>query len=170
MVAPSHLTAVKDESHSAQHRVEMWAEGVEMVQTNPVFGIGKGNYRNYTSMLIAHNSAIEIMGETGIPGLYLWFSLIYLAVKGLFLYRVGPYNEVDKAYATALALIMVGYIVSSMFVTLEYETLYMLLGLCAVVGNTLNEPVRFTRRDFKISSCVTLLWIVLVKAFTMAYF
>lgn len=170
MAAPSHLTGVKDESHSAQHRVEMWAEGVEMVTSHPLFGVGKGNFRIYTSALIAHNSAIEIMGETGIPGLFFWISLIYLAVKGLILYRVGPYNEVDKAYVTALALIILGYIMSSMFVTLEYETLYILLGLCAVVGNHLNEQVQFNRRDFKVTASVSILWIVLVKAFAMVYF
>ena len=170
MVAPSSLTSIKDQNNSAQHRVEMWAEGVEMVTYNPIFGIGKGNYQNYTRRLIAHNSAIEIMGETGLPGLFLWFSIVYLSMKSLFLYRAGPNNEIDKAYATALILIIVGYVVSSMFVTLEYETLYLLLGLCGVVERNSTQVIRFTAKDFKILGGATMGWVLLVKIFAMSYF
>ena len=170
MVAPSNLTSIKDQNNSAQNRVDMWAQGVEMVTHNPVFGIGKGNYRNYTSRLIAHNSAIEIMGETGLPGLFLWFALIYLSLKALFLSRAGPYNDIDKAYSTALILIIVGYVVSSMFVTLEYETLYLLLGLCGVVEKNLVQPIRLTVGEFQILGGVTVGWVLLVKIFAMSYF
>ena len=170
MAAPDHLTSIRDENKSAQHRVEVWAQGVDMVTNNPIFGIGKGNYRVYTGRLIAHSSPIEIMGETGVVGLFLWVSLIYLAVKGLFLYRAGPYNDADKAYATALALIVFGYVLSAMFVTLEYETFYFLIGLCAVVGNNLKEKVRYTRRDFAITFIVPLVWILFVKIFATLYF
>ena len=170
MAAPDHMTSIRDENKSAQHRVEVWAEGVEMVTNNPIFGIGKGNYRVYTGRLIAHSSPIEIMGETGVIGLFLWVSLIYLAVKGLFLYRAGPYNDADKAYATALALIIFGYVLSAMFVTLEYETFYFLIGLCAVVANNLKEEVRYTRRDFAITFFVPLVWILFVKTFATLYF
>ncbi len=170
IAAPDHLTSIRDENKSAQHRVEVWAQGVDMVTNNPVFGIGKGNYRVYTGRLIAHSSPIEIMGETGVIGLFLWVSLIYLAVKGLFLYRAGPYNEADKAYATALALIIFGYVLSALFVTLEYETFYFLLGLCAVVGNNLKEKVCFTRRDLAITALVPFVWILFVKTFATLYF
>jgi len=170
LLAPSHLTSVRDESNSAQYRVEMWAEGVEMVTYNPIFGIGKGNFLDYTHKLIAHNSAVEIMGETGLPGLYLWFGLIYLALKGIYLFRVGSYDETDKAYVTALGVIIIGYLASSMFVTLEYETLYFLLALGGGVGNVLKEPVKFTERDFWVVGMMTVSWVVLVKAVAMIYF
>lgn len=170
MLAPSHLTSVRDQNKSAQHRVEMWVEGVEMIQQNPLFGIGKGNFGAYTSKLIAHNSAIEIMGEMGFPGLFFWMSLLYLALRGVYLYRVGPYEEIDRNCATTLFLIIVGYLLSAMFVTLEYETLYMLLGLCAAVGNRLSEPVRFEKRDFKIMAGVTVSWVLLIKVFVNIYF
>ena len=42
MAAPSYLTDTKDANHSAQGRVDMWAKGLEMVQNNPLFGIGVG--------------------------------------------------------------------------------------------------------------------------------
>jgi O-antigen ligase len=167
--APSYLTTMQDQSNSAKHRVEMWAEGVEMVQQNPVLGIGKGNFLRYTSKLIAHNSAVEIMGETGLPGLFFWIGLLYLGLKKVALYARETDDDSNRSYAIALGLSVVGYIISSMFVTLEYETLYFLIGLCASVGFRLKEPLPFTRRDVWIVAAITLGWVVGIKAFVMVY-
>ncbi|MCR4346522.1 MAG: O-antigen ligase family protein [Sulfuricaulis sp.] len=169
MLAPSHLTTLDDSSKSTKHRVEMWIEGVEMVQHNPLFGIGKGNFLKYTSKLIAHNSSIEIMGETGLPGLFFWIGLIYLSLKNVVFYVRDTEDERDKAYATALGLSVLGYIASSMFVTLEYETFYFLLGLCAALGFRLKQPIVFTERDFWAISGMTVGWGILIKAFVIIY-
>lgn len=167
MAAPAYLTTMQDQSHSASHRLDMWSEGIEMVLQNPVFGIGKGNFQGYTGMLIAHNSSIEIMGETGLVGLFFWAGLIYLSLKNVITYVSGETNEVNKSYATALGLSVTGYLISSMFVTLEYETLYFLLGLCATTGRQLPEGVLFERRDFAIVSALCLGWVVFLKSFLM---
>ena len=169
MLAPSYITTLDDPSKSSKHRVEMWIEGVEMVQQNPLFGIGKGNFLQYTGKLIAHNSSIEIMGETGLPGLFLWIGLLYMALKNVLNYVRESENERDKAYATALGLSVVGYVVSSMFVTLEYETLYFMLGLCAALGLRLKQPNLFTERDFWTISTMTVGWAILIKVFVMLY-
>ena len=80
LVAPSQLTSFSDGHKSTSNRIDMWAEGMEMVSQNPVFGIGRGRFQSYTGKLIAHNSAIEIMGETGVVGLFLWMGMIYFSV------------------------------------------------------------------------------------------
>jgi hypothetical protein len=167
--APSYLTTMQDQSKSAKHRVDMWIEGVEMVQQNPLFGIGKGNFLGYTGSLIAHNSSIEIMGETGLPGLFFWIGLLYMGLKNIAYYVRQTEDESSRSYAIALGLSVVGYVISSMFVTLEYETLYFLLGLCASFGFRLKEPISFTKRDFGIVCSMTLGWVVGIKAFVMVY-
>lgn len=137
-LAPESLTTMQDESRSAQHRVEMWAEGVEMVKQNPVFGIGRGNFRGYTGRLIAHNSAMEVAGETGIIGIVLWSTLIYLSFKAAYLTWKNEPDSENSKIGFGLMLALLGYVVSAMFVTLEYETFYLLLALC--VGLTRNQP------------------------------
>jgi O-antigen ligase len=169
MAAPAYLTTMNDQSHSATHRLDMWAEGLEMVQQNPVFGIGKGNFQGYTSMLIAHNSSVEIMGETGLVGLFFWAGLIYMSLKNVISYVQVEKNEVNKSYFMALGLSVTGYIISSMFVTLEYETFYFLLGLCAVPGRLMSKAVPFTKKDFASVSAICIGWVVFLKAFVIFY-
>lgn len=171
MMAPTHLTQIKDKNKSAQHRVDMWFEGVEMLQQNPVIGIGRGNFKRYTSKLIAHNSAIEIMGELGFVGFFLWAGVIYLAFKNIIV--VANTASIENARLLslnqALGLAIVGYLVSSMFVTLEYETFYFLLALPAALAATVSESVKFTSKDFKFLGFIIVMWVVLLKAFIMIY-
>lgn len=171
MLAPSHLTQIKDKNKSAQHRVDMWFEGVEMLQQNPVMGIGRGNFKRYTSKLIAHNSAIEIMGELGFVGLFLWAGVIYLAFKNIILVANTATIENARLLSLnqALGLAIVGMLVSSMFVTLEYETLYFLLALPAALATTVSKKVKFTSKDFKFLGFIIVMWVVLLKGFIMIY-
>jgi O-antigen ligase len=169
MFAPSHLTTVRDSQNSTQYRVEMWAEGLEMMKHNPLFGIGRGNFKAYTAKLIAHNSAVEIGGETGIAGLFLYIGLIYFCVKSALHARRHLTEPHDKDFALAAALAVLGYVISMMFVTLEYETFYLLLAMCAALGRCVPEPVVATKRDFKVIGITTLVFLVFMQIFVIAY-
>jgi O-antigen ligase len=169
--APMYMTQVNDSEKSAYHRIEMWSEGYEMVIQNPVFGVGRGNFRNYTSKLVAHNSAIEIMGETGLVGLFLWFGIIYMALKSVTAFIKESIDEKDKIFASALFISIIGYLISAMLVTLEYETFYALLALCSVIARDVNiNKVEFTKKDFKIILISCFGWCIFVNLFTKFYF
>ncbi|MBK8323920.1 MAG: O-antigen ligase family protein [Betaproteobacteria bacterium] len=170
LAAPSHLTSTSDSHGSAQHRVSMWGEGIEMVEQNPVFGIGRGKFASYTGRLIAHNSGIEIMGEMGLPGIFLWLGMIYLAYRNIFAARAGIEDPKDRAYLMALALALAGYLLSSLFVTLEYETLYILLALAAAAGRHAKVPPPFTRRDALFVAGIVVAFFVGFKSLVMLYF
>ncbi len=169
MTAPAFLTATHDSHGSAQNRVDVWKEGLEMVKYNPVFGIGKGNYASYTGSLIAHNSAIEVMGETGLPGLFLWLSLITVSFKGIRAFYVSTDNLNQKSYSLALAISIIGYIASSMFVTLEYETFYLLLGFAAALGEISGQEITFSKKDCFRVAYLMFGWIILLKVFFIIY-
>lgn len=168
-LAPSYLTSTKDESNSAQNRVTVWANGMTMAANNPVFGVGKGNYRMYTGTLIAHNSGLEIMGETGFPGLLLWFAVMYLALKQLWERWRASEAPRERELLLAVGLSIIGYFTSSLFVTLEYETYYALLAMAACVRNWSAQPVQLTRRDVGILLAFMVLFVGGFRAFVMSY-
>lgn len=171
LAAPSYVTSTRDSHGSAQHRVDMWAKGLEMVRYNPVLGIGKGNFKYYTGRLIAHNSAIEIMGETGLVGLFLWLGMIYMALKKLVLYQqLEGGSAALRACAVAVGLSIAGYLVSAMFVTLEYETFYVLLAMSAVVGTALPKPARFRLSEALLLAGAIAAFFSMVKVFVMMYY
>jgi len=170
LAAPAYMTTVYDSNRSAQHRVDMWIEGLEMVRYNPVFGVGRGHFSEYTGTLIAHNSAIELVAELGLPGILLWSAALFIAFKTLLQFVQSEPTAQDRAYAYALGIALAGYLVSAMFVTLEYETLYFLLGMTAAVGVQIDPPVRFSRRDAAAVVGLVVTFLVALKVFVNFYY
>ena len=110
------------------------------------------------------------MGETGLPGLMLWLLLIYTSFKHLYLYHQQTDSLQEKSLVAALGISIAGYIVSSMFVTLEYETFYMLLALAGTTGWSLKQPLRLQPRELFLIGGAVLGWLMVVKIFVMLYF
>jgi O-antigen ligase len=97
---------------SANGRLEAWYHGIHMMLANPIFGIGKGRFREEHG-LVAHNSYVHIVGELGIPGYSLWGGALIFTV--LVSYLVIKFNNKQKLgdEPTTLAKIK-SYEVSSM--------------------------------------------------------
>lgn len=169
-LAPSHLTNVRDSSNSAQHRVDMWGKGAEMARYNPVFGVGRGNYLAHSHMLIAHNSFIELMAETGFPGVYLWMCILYLAFKNVFVYHKVAKTKDDRLFAAAVGISLAGYFVSSVFVTAEFETLYMLIAFAAILGTQSKEHIVLSLNEKIILFGALFLTFIFIKFFVAFYF
>ena len=169
MLAPSYLTDTRDSSGSAQNRISMWAEGIEMVQQNPVFGIGRLQFGNYTGSLVAHNSAVEIMGETGVPGFFCWVGIIYLGLRNLVLRGREASDPRERGLLLALGISLLGYGVSSMFVTLEYETFYCLIALTAAVANWTSAAPRVEWVDLRKIAMIIFAFMFSLKLYVMNY-
>lgn len=169
LVGPTYLTSTSDSSKSAQHRVDMWVEGIDMVQSHPLVGIGRGNFARETGLLIAHNSGIELMGETGLVGVYLWLGVIYCGFRSVAARSREAGDERERELLNALGLCLLGYLLSSLFVTLEYETLYFVLGLTAGVRSYTVGEQPFVTRDAKIMAVIVASYFVMVKLFAMSY-
>lgn len=168
-LAPDHMTDMDDDSRSASNRIEMWTYGVDMVRYNPVFGVGRGNYGKYTFRLIAHNSAVEMMAETGAVGLMAWIALIYISFKTLIRFYRQSSDPKEKALAAALGNSIIGYLVSASFVTLEYEVFYFLFALTAVFGKFLEEPMKLDNKDFRNIIFITGGFMIGLKIFIAGY-
>jgi hypothetical protein len=66
---------------TSQHRIRLWRDGLVLLQSSPVFGIGAGRYEEEVG-LVAHNSFVHAYTELGLLG--------GTAFLGAFLFPVGP--------------------------------------------------------------------------------
>lgn len=157
-IAPSRSMIITSEESSAKERLWLWEQGLNMMEANPLFGVGKGQFPRHSSRrLIAHNNFVSNMAETGFTGLLLYVALIYLSFKGLWLVTRAPPGErrdqkLMQSLARGLMASLIGYNVVTYFVNMELEPLFLWWGLCAaayLIGRKQFDHLvlRFTLRD-----------------------
>ncbi len=75
----SRVAQIDPGEASAKGRVDAWEEGYYMTRDNPVFGVGVGGFviHHYRT---AHNTWVLAMAELGIPGYFIWNSLMLLSL------------------------------------------------------------------------------------------
>ncbi len=147
---------------SAAGRVEAWGNGIAMWKSNPLFGVGYGQFGNMNedqSGLTAHNSFVLCFAELGIIGYLVWLALIASTILDLnaLLDRLSSRDSFDvvlRRWAVALRLSLIGYLATAWFLSRTYVvTLYVLLGMCVGliwIANRQSGPVIRTdlRRAF----------------------
>jgi O-antigen ligase len=161
--APERLTQGDDrDDRSWDLRLYMWSQGVEMLRYQPVLGVGKGRFLEISRRKIAHNIFVGNMAETGFVGLTVFVALIYYSFLSLMMA-----GAVERALSPPLAsmrravsISLVGYLAASMFISTDFEPLYILMALCAVVLRLAQMetglPLRLTLRRWDIRNILLL--------------
>lgn len=157
-----------DADASSMERLECWFAGVWMFRSDPVFGVGFGQFTQH-HFLTAHNSYVLAAGELGLAGIVAWASVMWLSVKIPFtamldLKRV-PGAEVARAWAVALLAAMCGMCVGVFFLSFNYHyILWLFVGLTgafymAVKGHLPAWKVPFGWKDIVVvtAGCI---WII----------
>jgi putative inorganic carbon (hco3(-)) transporter len=130
---------------SAGQRIDAWFEGLLMLKSSPLFGVGYGQFVEHHD-LTAHNSFVLGFAELGFLGYTAWIALIVMAFLGL----QQVMNNVDKIGknhpawlpACLLQACLAGFLACAWFLSRTYQpTLYLLLGLCIAVAYCAWKPV-----------------------------
>ncbi|MGB8377477.1 MAG: O-antigen ligase family protein [Rhodanobacteraceae bacterium] len=116
---------------SAGGRIEAWSEGMDMMRSNPLFGVGYGNFTD-NFPLTAHNSFVLCFSELGLTGYFVWLSMLVLAFKETKVSATMAQAESDEArWARLLRLSLIGFLVCAWFLSRTYQpVLFILLALC----------------------------------------
>jgi putative inorganic carbon (HCO3(-)) transporter len=128
---------------SAQSRVELWEDCLEVANTYPFFGVGPANWRVIASRYgwsegkSAHSVWMETAAEMGYPG-----ALSLLAFFGIAILKLWPIarstftqeNSYHVILASGVVLSIIGFCVSGQFVSVPgLEAPYYLVMLGAVL-------------------------------------
>ena len=129
-------------------RVDLWTVGWRMVEAHPLKGIGAGNFPvasiHYllrpgatqrddfiiTTPKVAHNTVLEILAETGVPGAALFLGIVAAALWSLLAAarRFERAGDPDMGVlCRALMVGTVGYLVAGLFISANYSKLLWLL-------------------------------------------
>jgi hypothetical protein len=81
--APVMLLGGRDDAgadQSTMERIECWSTAIDFFRQSPIVGVGKTQFTEH-HYLTAHNSFMLALGETGLPGLFLFSTVVYLGFK-----------------------------------------------------------------------------------------
>ncbi len=74
LLGGTRAQAMTSQENSAQSRIEAWGQGLMMLKSKPVFGVGYGRFTEFHNK-VAHNSFIQTAAELGLFG-----ALIFIAM------------------------------------------------------------------------------------------
>lgn len=80
LLGSSRVGDMSAKEESAEGRVQAWTQGFLMFFSNPLFGVGKGQFVSYHH-ITAHNSYMLALAELGFFGFTVWLSILALSVR-----------------------------------------------------------------------------------------
>jgi O-antigen ligase len=132
-------------SNGGSGRSDLWTVGLRMVDAHPIGGVGVGNFpvvsHNYALQpgklirsdlifsaepKIAHNTYLQILAETGVPGLLLFLGIVLGSLScALRAARVWAkrHDRRMEALARSLLLALIGMLVADFFISWMYSKL-----------------------------------------------
>ncbi|HHL40105.1 MAG TPA: hypothetical protein ENJ37_06335 [Deltaproteobacteria bacterium] len=175
---PSRALQISTKDESAHLREYVWEKGYYMLKKNPLFGVGKGRFTEFSARrLVAHNNYVQNMAELGMVGFFFWMGLLYYSFKGLYAVKNHRYEKQEdrERYghtARTLMVMLIGFCVATMFITSEIDPFYMLLGLIAAMISIAKKAfpdleLDFTRRDWPRIFGLCIGWIMLIYLYAV---
>lgn len=135
---PSRVSQLDTKESSYHQRTWLWEQGINMLQASPLLGVGKRRFIEISSRnQPAHSNFIQNFAEVGIIGFFFWFGSMYFCFKWLF--RISEQDFLkDKSYflhilSKAMLVSFFSFNVGALFITVEEEPLYMMLGLAVSI-------------------------------------
>jgi O-antigen ligase len=127
----------------------LWRKTIEMVHDQPLSGVGAGNfpvvfprYEHYeVPKPHAHNDALQVLAELGLPGLLLFFALLAALALRLARELAGCKDELRFALLAGLAGLLVVFAAGGMFeVPFALAATAAALGWAMGLSSALQEP------------------------------
>lgn len=147
---------------TADVRLESWKAGWRMFLDNPL-GVGGNNFQvrfpEYQGDFfkrgmwgrVAHSLWFTLISELGVPGILVYFVLLWATIKDLlFLRRLKPGKNPDIQYLRVLSLAMLasfaGYFAAGSFISVLYYPHYwyllpVIVAMVKIAGSDLGENV-----------------------------
>lgn len=168
--ASGRFTEMDSREGSSYRRVQVWVDGLGMFKSSPLLGVGKGMFKRHASVrLIAHNSFIENFSETGFVGFFIFNMMFYISLLNIYGLSKEAADPRVKSIAAALLCSIIGYAATSLFITTDFDLLYVMFGLTASYCYLHDSFKKIGKRDVYIVAGLSFCFIASVQAFVIYY-
>lgn len=167
---------------STLERADCWAEALSIWRVDPLFGVGLSQFGRY-HYLTAHNSYLLTLAELGLPGMLLFSSVVYVALKIPFVaWRATSApdsalsreeaRDIVRIWSSALLAALSGLALGIFFLSFAYHYVFWIyVGLSGALYSAIrrHDPefrVRFGVRDLASLALVDVAIIVVVYSYT----
>ncbi len=140
-LGPSRMGEMDSDEDSAQGRIQAWSEGLGMLASRPLTGVGFGRFTEYHA-LVAHNSFVQVLAELGLLGgaafigMVFWYFESLRRVAGLPQAAEPPF----RAWQTGFLAMGTGFFVSACFLSRQYNpVLFTVIALGACYASLFND-------------------------------
>jgi putative inorganic carbon (hco3(-)) transporter len=128
---------------SAGQRIDAWYEGLLMLKSHPLFGVGYARFTEHHE-ITAHNSFVLGFAELGFFGYTAWIALIVMAFLGI-KQVLEHANRQHPAWSQTrlLQACLASFLACAWFLSRTYQpTLFLLLGLCIAAAHCAWQPLQ----------------------------
>lgn len=136
---------------TSQQRLLYWQNGIEMIEDNPVLGVGYFNFASYFERYypedvllgraeLPHNIFIQVGTDTGFLGLTAFGGLLLVAYRLGRRFKAGGCEDKQRLIGSCANLSLLGFVVAGQFVTVTYYPfLWIHLALIVALNNSFKE-------------------------------
>lgn len=154
---------------STMNRYEAWAAGIDMFKQSPFYGVGARMFTDH-HYLAAHNSFVLTMAELGLPGMFMFITLVYLSIRtlvaGLRVLADIPGTASAQAWGMALLSGMLGITFQINTLSFAYHSvLWLFFGLVGAWYSAVRHHRPQFEMKMKMGDLLIVLTITVVYAF-----
>jgi O-antigen ligase len=131
---------ISSQEASAKGRLWAWWDGLEMLKSNPILGVGSNNFIEHHNR-VAHNTYIQMAAELGFTGYILWTSVLLITLfmafsvmkyaKTINFDESSEYLKENIALCNTFFYSLCGFAMTAFFLTRNFFIIYYIIaGLC----------------------------------------
>ena len=122
------------ENESAMGRIQAWSKGWELLGSNPLFGVGKDQFREHHKK-DTHSSYVRAGAELGLLGLYAFMGMIYAVGLTILKLQKPTVDKKWRPFYAGFGAYFVSYLAASAFSTRTYDLIFLIcVALVGVLG------------------------------------
>jgi O-antigen ligase len=141
-----------------------------MLKENPLTGVGSGQWQQHHHLL-AHNTFVQTMGESGMLGLFFFIGMYYTILRPLSAFASRLRDPFEKSAALAVFCAFIAFLTASFFLTTtQFDLIYIFGGLTAAFCDLKGLSPKLTFVNYRMIGIISVTTVFLIYGSVRLYF